>query len=64
MKNNNWNLVTAVLNLLACICFLFATTLQTQPLAKGLSGVACICFLISCIGFLYTYVKNKNVAKD
>ena len=67
MKSNKWNLITAICDLTASICFVFVTTLQTEMLLKVLYSVAASGLLIGGIGFFCTYIKrakanNKGVS--
>ena len=64
MKSNRWNLVTAVLNMIASLLFITAAVFSDVPLAKGLFFVAWLCLWISSIGFFCTYTKNKKSEED
>ena len=60
MKSNRWALITALLNLLASCCFVAAATGQAEKTPKVLFCIAAVCFFVSGIGFLCTYIKSKK----
>lgn len=63
MKSNKLHLMTAILYLIAGVCFLFATGLHTEMPSKVLSGIAAVCFLIGSMGFFCTWLKGKRLDK-
>ena len=60
MKSNRWTLITALLNLLASCCFVAAATGQAEKTPNVLFCIAAVCFFVSGIGFLCTYIKSKK----
>lgn len=60
MKNNRLILVTAILYLLAFICFTVAAAGSNLMVSKVLYMIASVCFLISSIGSFCTYIKNRK----
>ena len=62
MKNNKWNLITALSDSAASISLAFAAALQAEISSQLLFSIAASGFLIGGIGFFCTYVKNKKAS--
>ncbi len=60
MKSNKWNLITAILDLMASICFIFSAVLQAEMITKALYSIAAIGLFVGSIGFFCTYFKNRK----
>ena len=60
MKHNRCNLITALLDFMASICFVFAAALQTEMPPKILYGIAAACLLIGGTGFFVLTLKREK----
>ena len=60
MKKKAGLLLVSAITLIAGFCNFLASIFREETLPKCLFLIAAICFFISAVGFLYTYLKSRK----
>ena len=61
MKSNKWNIVLAILCMLASACFVVRIVKPNEAMSREIASVIAICYLVSSVLYFCIYARNKNI---